>query len=99
VREDAEFYIRPIRPDDAERERQFIETLSPESRHQRFMHTVHNPSSCFIQQMVNVEYRRTMALVAVLAESDSAQIMGTAQAAATDEHRSNCDFAVAVTDI
>jgi hypothetical protein len=62
------------------------------------MHTVHNPSSGFIQQMVNVDYRRTMALVAVLAESDSAQIIGTAQAAATDEQRSNCEFAVAVAD-
>jgi hypothetical protein len=85
--------------DDAEREPQFIEMLSPESRLQRFMHTVHNPSSGFIQQMLNVEYRRTMALVAVLAESDSAQIMGTAQAAATDEQGSHCDFAVAVADL
>jgi hypothetical protein len=62
------------------------------------MHTLHNPSSGFIQQMVNVSYRRTMAFVAALAESDSAQIMGTAQAAATDEQGSNCEFAAAVAD-
>jgi acetyltransferase len=98
ARDGTEFYIRPIRPDDAERERQFIETLSPESRYKRFMHTVHDPSSSFIQQMVNVDYQRTMAFVAAVAESDSAQIIGVAQYAATDEQGSNCEFAVAVAD-
>ena len=35
-----EYRIRPIRRDDAEREREFILSLSPESRFQRLMYTI-----------------------------------------------------------
>ena len=52
-----QFHIRPIRPNDADRELQFIDALSPHSRYERFMHALHEPSSSFIQQMVNVDYR------------------------------------------
>jgi len=98
ARDGAEFYICPIRPDDAERERQFIETLSPESSYKRFMHTVHNPSSSFIQQMVNVDYRRTMAFVAMIRDGYAEQIVGVARYAATDDQGLDCEFAVAIAD-
>jgi acetyltransferase len=93
-----EFHIRPIRADDADRERQFIDALSPQSRYQRFMHALHEPSNSFIRQMVNVDYRRTMAFVAVILERDAEQIIGVARYAATDEQGMDCEFAVAVAD-
>ena len=67
TRDDTEFRIRPIRPDDTDRECRFIEALSPESRHKRLMYAVHDPSSSLIQHMVNVDFTRTMAFVAVAA--------------------------------
>jgi len=98
ARDGVEFRTRPIRPDDADRERQFIDTLSPKSHYERFMHTMHEPSSSFIQQMVNVDYRRTMAFVAVIREGDAEQIIGIARYAATDEQGLDCEVAVAVAD-
>jgi acetyltransferase len=90
------FSIRPIRPDDAERERAFINGLSPQSRYQRFMHNLREPTDAFIESMVNVDYRRTMALVAVTGEGTAERIIGVARYAAdTDE---SCEFAVAVAD-
>jgi acetyltransferase len=98
TRDRIQFRIRPIRPDDADRERQFIDTLSPQSRYQRFMHAMHDPSSSFIQQMVHVDYQRTMAFVAIIRESDAEQIIGVARYAATDDQGSDCEFAVTVAD-
>lgn len=43
ARDGVQFQIRPIRPGDADRERRFIDALSPQSRHQRFMHALHDP--------------------------------------------------------
>jgi acetyltransferase len=97
ARDGSAFSLRPIRADDADRERQFVEALSPESRYLRFMHAVQEPSNSFIQKMVRVDYRRTMAFVAI-AESASAQIIGVARYAATDEQGLDCEFAVAVVD-
>ena len=49
-----------------------------------------------IEQFVNVDYHRTMALVAVIGEGDRERIIGVARYAAdTDE---SCEFAVAVAD-
>jgi acetyltransferase len=98
TRDGARFRIRPMRPNDAELERQFINMLSPSSRYQRFMHAVHEPSERFVQQMVNVDYRRTMAFAAVLGECDAERIIGIARYAAIDERSCNCEFAVAVAD-
>lgn len=92
------FRIRPMRPNDAERERQFINLLSPSSRYQRFMYTLREPSQGFVQQMVNVDYRRTMAFAAALGERDAERIIGVARYAAIDERSCNCEFAVAVAD-
>jgi acetyltransferase len=92
-----EYRIRPIRPDDAERERAFIKSLSPESRFQRLMYTLREPSAEFVARLVNVDEHRDMALVAVLGEADDEKIIGVARYAA-DENSPDCEFAVAVAD-
>ena len=92
-----EYRIRPIRPDDASREREFILSLSPESRFQRLMYTLREPSAEFVARLVDVDQHKDMALVAVLGEGDSEKIIGVARYSA-DEDRLDCEFAVAVTD-
>jgi acetyltransferase len=90
------YRIRPIRRDDAARERAFIDALSPQSRYQRFMHNLREPADAFIESLVNVDYHRTMALVAVIGEGDQQRIIGVARYAAEDDE--SCEFAVAVAD-
>jgi acetyltransferase len=92
-----EYHIRPIRGDDAERERGFIMSLSPESRFQRLMYTLNEPSAEFVARLVNVDQHRDMALVAVLGEGPDEKIIGVARYAADPDGR-DCEFAVAVAD-
>jgi len=90
------YHIRPIRPDDAGRERAFINGLSPESRYQRFMHNLREPGDALIEKFVNVDYQRNMALVAVTGEGAAERIIGVARYAADNDD--TCEFAVAVAD-
>jgi acetyltransferase len=91
------YLIRPIRADDAERERAFIMSLSPESRFQRLMYTLREPSAEFVARMVTVDQHRDMALVAVLGDGAAEKIIGVARYAA-DANSQDCEFAVAVAD-
>ncbi len=98
TRDGTQIHIRPIRGNDIERERQFINTLSEQSRYERFLHALRDPSRGFLQQMVNVDYRRSMAFVATVGESSVEKIIGVARYAATDKPGADCEFAVAVAD-
>ena len=90
------YRIRPIQADDAERERDFIRALSPESRYQRFMHNLREPGDALIARLVQVDYLRTMALVAVAGDGAAERIIATAQYAADNDRE--CEFAVVVAD-
>ena len=92
-----EYRIRPIRPDDAEREHAFILSLSPESRFQRLMYTLREPSAEFVARLVHVDQHKDMALVAVVGEGASEKIIGVSRYSADDSGR-DCEFAVAVSD-
>lgn len=92
----APYQIRPIRADDAARERDFINALSPESRYQRFMHNLREPGDALIARLVNVDFHRTMALVAVSGHGATERIVATAQYAADDA--AECEFAIVVAD-
>jgi acetyltransferase len=92
-----EYRIRPIDKGDAGRERAFIMSLSPESRFQRLMYTLREPSAEFVARLVNVDQHRDMALVAVLGEGNDEKIIGVARYAGDADGR-DCEFAVAVAD-
>jgi acetyltransferase len=91
------YRIRPIRRDDADRERAFILSLSPESRFQRLMYTLREPSKELLEHLVNVDLHRNMALVAVQGDGPDEQIIGVARYSA-DAQGEDCEFAVAVAD-
>jgi acetyltransferase len=93
----AVYRIRPIRKNDANRERAFIMNLSAESRYQRLMHTISEPSVAFIARLVDVDFHRSMAFVAVTGEDAGETIVAVARYAA-DERGLDCEFAVAVAD-
>jgi acetyltransferase len=58
--------IRPIRPEDAELEREFVEALSPESRYFRFFYQLNALTPAMLARFTQVDYDREMALVAVV---------------------------------
>jgi len=92
-----EYRVRPIRKDDAGRERDFIGSLSAASRFQRFMHTIREPTDELIAQLVDIDTHRRMALVAVIGEPADECIIGVARYAADADGR-DCEFGVAVGD-
>lgn len=91
------YRIRPICPADAAREREFIMSLSPESRFQRLMYSLREPSDEFIAHLVNVDHHRDMALVAVHGKGPDEKIVGVARYSADDQGQ-DCEYAVAVAD-
>jgi acetyltransferase len=92
------YLIRPIGLDDATRERDFIRGLSEESRYQRLMYTVREPSSAFIDQMVQVDFQHSMAFVAIADQAEEENIIGVARYA-TSADDSGCEFAIVVADL
>jgi acetyltransferase len=91
------YRVRPIRKDDAARERDFIMALSPASRFQRFMHAMREPSEALISQLVDVDAHARQALVAVSGAPPDERIIGVARYAADPGGR-DCEFGVAVAD-
>lgn len=98
TRDGVAFRIRPIRPDDLERDRRFIINLSTPSRYHRLMGAVREPPPALLERFVHVDYRDSMAFVAVTGESEDERIIGVARYAGTAKEDGSCEFAVAVAD-
>jgi acetyltransferase len=91
------YRIRPIRIEDAERDKAFIMHLSAASRYKRLMGSVRDPSPALIDRFVHIDYQHHMAFVAVIDYSGAEQIIGVARyACGSDE--TDAEFAVAVAD-
>jgi acetyltransferase len=93
------YRIRPIRRDDATRELAFISGLSPETRYNRLMYSMREPSAQFLRQLVEVDYRDTMALLATVpGAAGDETIIGVARYAADAPGAGTAEFAVTVAD-
>jgi acetyltransferase len=71
--------LRPIRPDDADRIREFLNELSEESRYMRFQKWVYAPSDKVIRFLTEIDYDRHMALVCTLPHNGREVIVGEAR--------------------
>jgi acetyltransferase len=90
--------IRPIRPEDAEIEQDFVENLSPESKYFRFMQSMERLTPMMLARFTQIDYDREMALVAVLNEATAeARILGVARYVSNPD-RQSCEFALTVAD-
>ncbi len=61
--------IRPIRPEDADMEQEFVKNMSDESRYYRFMDTLRELTQTMLVRFTQIDYDREMALVATIARS------------------------------
>jgi acetyltransferase len=90
--------IRPIRPEDARMEQEFVHRLSEESRFLRFMFGLHDLTPAMLSKFTQIDYDREMALIVVRHEPDGAeQQIGVARYITLPDAET-CEFAIVVSD-
>lgn len=94
--------IRPIRPEDAVLEQEFMRSLSEESKYFRFMNSVQELTQAMLVRFTQIDYSREIALIAV-AETHSRNSgrreieLGVARYAMNPDGVS-CEFAIVIAD-
>ena len=90
--------IRPIRPEDAAREQDFVRGLSSESRYFRFLQAIRELSPEALVRFTQIDYDREMALVALVPDEDGKEKqIGVARYTMAPDDRT-CDFAIVIAD-
>jgi acetyltransferase len=89
--------LRPIRPEDAELEREFVKNLSESSRYFRFMSSVRELTPAMLSRFTQIDYDREMAFVAVCEEGGREVEIGVARYV-TNPDWQTCEFAIVVSD-
>ena len=89
--------IRPMRPEDAAIEQEFVRNLSEEAKYFRFMHAVHELSEDMLVRFTQLDYDRELALIAVTEEKGREVEIGVCRYAINPDGES-CEFALVVSD-
>lgn len=90
--------IRPIRPEDARSEQDFVAGLSTAARYFRFMHEVNELTPDVLVRFTQIDYESEMALVATSGmDSQQEKIIGIARYY-TQAEQESCEFAIVVAD-
>jgi acetyltransferase len=89
--------IRPIRPEDARIEQDFVRNLSPKAKHFRFMQGVRELTPDMLVRFTQLDYDRELALIAVLQEDGEEREIAVARYIINPDGES-CEFAVVVSD-
>lgn len=100
MKEGVKVRVRPIRPEDAEIEQNFVRNLSDESRYSRFMGDIKELSQSQLVRFTQIDYDREMALIAVIEDPEDANKeiqVGVARYASNPDGES-VEFALAVAD-
>ena len=90
--------IRSLRPQDREREKAFIENLSPATRHQRFLGEIKEVGEQLLNQLMDVGTPQRVAYVALVHDNGELREVGISRYAQVDEQPSHCEFAVTIAD-
>lgn len=89
--------LRPIRPEDAQIEQEFVRELSSESRRFRFMGTLRELTPLMLARLTQIDYDREMAMIALIEEAGRETEIGVCRYA-TNPDGETCEFALVVTD-
>jgi acetyltransferase len=89
--------IRPISPEDAEMEQEFVRKLSAETKYFRFMNTLRELSPAQLVRLTQIDYDREMAFVALVEQDGKETEVGVARYAMNPDGES-CEFAIVVAD-
>ncbi len=97
LRDGSEVTIRPIRPEDAAMETEFITELSDESRYLRFLSIVRHVTPEMVARFTQIDYDREMALIATRKEPDGESIISVARYV-RDPNPVSAEFAIVIAD-
>ncbi|WP_295540480.1 bifunctional acetate--CoA ligase family protein/GNAT family N-acetyltransferase [uncultured Thiohalocapsa sp.] len=89
--------IRPIRPEDAEMEQNFVRGLSEQTKYFRFMQAIKELSPEMLVRFTQIDYDREMALIGVMDNSGREDQVGVARYM-THPDGDSCEFAIVVAD-
>ena len=89
--------VRPIAASHAELIREFVHSLSFETRYLRFMGAVKELAPQTIDRLTRIDHRRDAALIAMVNEAGADRVAGVARYALNADGES-CDFAIVVAD-
>jgi len=89
--------MRPIRPEDAQMETEFVRELSAESKYFRFMDTMRELTPDMLARFTQIDYDREMAFVAIV-RKDGRDLEIAVGRYATNPDGESCEFAVVVGD-
>lgn len=89
--------IRPMRPEDAAIEQEFVRNLSEEAKYFRFMHAVQELSEDMLVRFTQLDYDRELALIAVTEEKGREVEIGVCRYAINPDGET-CEFALVVSD-
>ncbi|KTC44285.1 MAG: N-acetyltransferase family protein [Pseudomonas sp.] len=96
--DDSHVLIRPLRPQDRQREKAFIENLSPATRHQRFLGEVKEVGDQLLDQLMDVGTPQRVAYVALVHDNGELREVGISRYAQVDDQPWRCEFAVTIAD-
>lgn len=97
LRDGTRVVVRPIRPEDRQIEKEFVQQLSSESKYFRFMSGLRELSEAMLNRFTQIDYDRELALIAVVCENAKETEIGVARYVVNADNIS-CEFAVAVAD-
>jgi len=92
-----ELLLRPIRPEDAQIEAEFVRALSDASRYFRFMSAVRELTPAMLARFTQIDYDREVALIALLEQEGRESQVAVARYA-TNPDGESCEFAIVVAD-
>ncbi len=92
-----DFIIRPIRPEDAEMEQEFVRSLSEQTKYFRFMQAIKELTPEMLVRFTQIDYDREMALIGVIEHKASTIALGVARYMARPGGQA-CEFAIVVSD-
>ena len=89
--------LRPLRPDDADIEFEFVSGLSPETRQNRLLGGARAITREYIEELTRVDFSRDMALAATVMIGDKETLIGVARYV-RDKDNGGAEFAIVVAD-
>ncbi|HQE40628.1 MAG TPA: GNAT family N-acetyltransferase, partial [Zoogloea sp.] len=94
---EGEITVRPIKPEDADLEVEFVRKLSPETKYLRFMNTMRELPPAMVARLTQIDYDREMAFVATKEEDGEEVEIGVARYAVNPDGET-CEFAIVVAE-
>jgi len=93
-----ELTIRPIRPEDAKMEIDFVENLSQRSRYLRFMNNLQTLTPEMLSRFTQIDYDREMAFIATTQNAQDETIEIAVARYTTNPDGHSCEMAIVVRD-